>query len=57
MLGFISFSPTYRLAYYQSVREAARRNVQGAKGIYEDLRQRFPGASHTAVPKEPAVTA
>lgn len=31
------------LAYYQNVREAARRGVPGAQQIYEDLRVRFPG--------------
>jgi hypothetical protein len=36
------------LAYYQSVREAAKRGRAGAQGIYEDLQQRFPGAPTTA---------
>jgi hypothetical protein len=36
------------LAYYQSVREAARRGRPAAQTIYEDLRQRFPGAPTTA---------
>lgn len=31
------------LAYYQSVREAAKRGVPGAQQIYDDLRTRFPG--------------
>ena len=31
------------LAYYQSVREASRRGVPGARQIYDDLRARFPG--------------
>ena len=36
------------LAYYQSVREAARRGRAGAETIYRDLQTRFPGA-----PKKP----
>lgn len=36
------------LAYYQSVREAARRGLPGAEAIYEDLRSRFPGAPRQA---------
>jgi hypothetical protein len=32
------------LAYYQSVREAARRGRPGAEDIYNDLQTRFPGA-------------
>lgn len=35
------------LAYYQAVREAARRGRPGAEAIYEDLKQRFPGAGRT----------
>ena len=31
------------LAYYQSVREAAKRGLPGAQQIYDDLRPRFPG--------------
>ena len=31
------------LAYYQSVREAAKRGRPGAQAIYDDLRSRFPG--------------
>ena len=33
------------LAYYQSVREAAKRGRAGADTIYNDLRTRFPGAN------------
>lgn len=40
------------LAYYQSVREAARRGRSAALTIYDDLRQRFPGAP-TAVQRAP----
>ena len=32
------------LAYYQNVREAARRGLPGAQQIYDDMRVRFPGA-------------
>ncbi len=38
------------LAYYQSVREASRRNRAGAEVIYTDLRSRFPGANPTTPP-------
>lgn len=31
-------------AYYQGVREAARRGLPGAQLIYDDLRARFPGS-------------
>lgn len=31
------------LAYYQNVRQAARRGVKDAQTIYDDLRERFPG--------------
>jgi len=37
------------LAYYQSVREAARRGRPGAEDIYHDLQARFPGAPAKAV--------
>lgn len=33
------------LSFYQTVRQAARRNVVGADSIYDDLRERFPGVS------------
>jgi hypothetical protein len=44
------------LAYYQSVREAARRSLPGAETIYADLRNRFPGAGKAAAvaPQVPA---
>lgn len=38
------------LAYYQSVREAARRGRAGAEDIYKDLQSRFPGAPPKAAP-------
>ena len=38
------------LAYYQSVREAARRGRGGADSIYQDLRQRFPGGGGPSGP-------
>jgi len=31
------------LAYYNSVKEAAKNNVPNAKAIYDDLKARFPG--------------
>lgn len=31
------------LSFYQTVRQAARRDVPGADTIYDDLRERFPG--------------
>lgn len=33
------------LSFYQTVRQAARRNVPSADTIYDDLRVRFPGVS------------
>ena len=36
------------LAYYQTVREAARRGRPGAEAIYNDLQTRFPGAPKAA---------
>jgi hypothetical protein len=42
------------LAYYQSTREAARRNRPGAESIYANLRERFPGAAQTAKPTPPS---
>jgi glutathione S-transferase len=33
------------LSFYQTVRQAARRNVLGADTVYDDLRERFPGVS------------
>ncbi len=38
------------LAYYQSVREAARRKRPGAEVIYADLKVRFPGANPQEYP-------
>ncbi len=31
------------LSFYNSVRDAAKRNVPGTKAIYDDLQKRFPG--------------
>lgn len=42
------------LAYYQSVREAAKRGRPGADTIYNDLRTRFPGSSPQPAPPAPA---
>jgi hypothetical protein len=33
------------LAFYNSVKQAARNNVDGAQTIYDDLSERFPGRS------------
>jgi hypothetical protein len=33
------------LSFYQSVRQAARRDVLGADTVYDDLKERFPGVS------------
>lgn len=33
------------LSFYQTVRQAARRDVPGADTIYDDLKQRFPGVA------------
>ncbi len=33
------------LSFYQTVRQAARRNVTGADTVYDDLKERFPGLS------------
>jgi len=38
------------LNYYNSVKQAAKNNVPGAKAIYEDLRQRFERRSRTPEP-------
>ncbi|WP_395139873.1 hypothetical protein [Armatimonas sp.] len=35
---------TAALAYYQSVKTAARRKIPGAEALYRDLAERFPGA-------------
>ena len=33
------------VSFYQTVKQAARRNVLGADTIYDDLKERFPGAA------------
>ncbi len=33
------------LSFYNTVRDAAKRNVPGSDAIYQDLRKRFPGRS------------
>ncbi|MDP4209193.1 MAG: hypothetical protein Q8928_10305 [Bacteroidota bacterium] len=48
--GFESLASV--LAYYNSVKLAARNNVPGAQAIYDDLKTRFPGRSSTADKKE-----
>jgi hypothetical protein len=45
------------LAFYQSVREAAKRGRPGAQAIYDDLQQRFPGGPSGSRKAPPAVTA
>ena len=42
------------LAFYQNVRQAAKRGVSGAQTIYDDLKDRFPGSG--ATPAAPAAT-
>lgn len=42
------------LAFYQNVRQAAKRGVAGAQAIFDDLKTRFPGGNGT--PATPAVT-
>ena len=44
------------LAYYQSVRQAAKRNRPGAEVIYNDLKARFPGGIHAAATPAPTPT-
>lgn len=41
---------TAALSYYQSVKQAAKIDIPGAKVIYEDLGKRFPGKIQTPVP-------
>ncbi len=38
------------LSYYNSVKEAARRDIVNAKPVYEDLKQRFPQRSKKQEP-------
>lgn len=47
------------LSFYNSVRDAAKRNVPGADAIYQDLKKRFPGRPKAvkAVPPEMAAAA
>jgi hypothetical protein len=51
-------SETYMadLAFYQNVRQAARRGVTGTQAIFDDLRMRFPGASQPPPPTPPPPT-
>jgi hypothetical protein len=41
------------LAFYQNVRQAARRGVPGADTIYNDLKTRFPGRPKKDTPTPP----
>ena len=40
------------LSFYQTVRQAARRDVPGADTIYDDLKARFPGTAGDAEDEE-----
>ena len=46
----LAYSDAYMadLAFHQNVKQAARRGVNGAEAIYDDLRERFPGARRPA---------
>ena len=41
------------LAFYQNVRQAAKRGVSGADTIYNDLKTRFPGRPKKDTPTPP----
>lgn len=41
------------LSFYQTVRQAARRDVPGADAIYDDLKARFPGVAGDPEEEEP----
>ena len=41
------------LAFYQNVRQAAKRGVVGADTIYNDLKTRFPGRPRNEPPAPP----
>jgi hypothetical protein len=41
------------LSFYQTVRQAARRDVPGADTIYDELKQRFPGLAGDPEEEEP----
>jgi hypothetical protein len=41
------------LSFYQTVRQAARRDVPGADAIYDDLKERFPGVAGDEEEEEP----
>ncbi|PIY04611.1 MAG: hypothetical protein COZ21_06175 [Bacteroidetes bacterium CG_4_10_14_3_um_filter_31_20] len=44
------------LAFYQAVRVASEKDVPGARAIYEDLKQRFPGRSKKQNPSSSTPT-
>ncbi|MEZ5387226.1 MAG: hypothetical protein R3F13_17085 [Prosthecobacter sp.] len=44
------------LSFYQTVKQAARRDVAGADTLYDDLKQRFPGVSGDDGEEDPAPT-
>jgi len=41
------------LAYYNSVREASKRGIPGAKAIYDELSKRFPATRRKPTPPTP----
>ena len=41
------------LAFYQNVRQAAKRSITGAQPIYDDLKDRFPGSGATLATPTP----
>jgi hypothetical protein len=42
------------LAFYQNVRQGAKRGVAGAQAIFDDLKTRFPGGGGKPAPATPA---
>ncbi len=42
------------LAFYQNVRQAARRAIAGAEAVYQNLRRFFPSGSEPPAPTPPA---
>jgi len=44
------------LSFYQTLRQAARRDVPKADTIYDDLEERFPGVSGDPEEEEPTPT-
>ena len=44
------------LSFYQTVRQASKRDVPGADTIYDDLKVRFPGVAGDLEEPEPLPT-